>query len=169
MDDTPTQWGVLPRRGLARPCGWLSFGGRACAAAAVHGPIVSWGGLDGEKTRAVPNRAGNGPRDRRQAGIGGALPDIALGRDRDGVAAALIVAHEHGSDLEVAFALAGAIAAIERAEGLFLNPVGDHPSQQVYGQASWKRASELGLPAPPQRSARPTAAACQAACGSITR
>src|SRR5580700_7225949 len=165
MDDTPTQWGVLPRRGLARPCGWLSLGGRACAAAAVHGPIVSWGGLDGEKTRAVPNRAGNGPRDRRQAGIGGALPDIALGRDRDGVAAALIVAHEHGSDLEVAFALAGAIAAgeavqqfeggaIERAEGLFLNPVGDHPPQQVYGQASWKRASELGLPAPPQRSAR---------------
>src|SRR6202045_430482 len=163
MDDTPTQWGVLP--GFARPCGLLSFGGKAFTAAAVHGPIVSWGGLDGEKTRAVPNRAGNGPRDRRQAGIGGALPDIALGHDRDGVAAALIVAHQHGSDLEVAFALAGAIAAgeavqqfeggaIERAEGLFLNPVGDHPPQQVYGQASWKRASELGLPAPPQRSAR---------------
>src|SRR5580692_1915352 len=108
MDDTPTQWGVLLGRGLARPCGWLSFSGTRTAAA-VHGRIVSWGGVDGEKTWTVPNRAGNGPRDRRQAGIGGALPDIALGRDHDGVTAALIVAHEHGSDLEVAFALVGAI------------------------------------------------------------
>src|ERR1700732_971353 len=110
MDDTPTQWGVLLGRGLARPCRWLSFSGTRTAAA-VHGRIVSWGGGDGEKTWTVPNRAGNGPRDRRQAGIGGALPDIALGRDHDGVAAAVIVAHQHGSDLEVAFALAGAIAA----------------------------------------------------------
>src|SRR5580704_1778077 len=111
MDDTPTQWGVLLGRGLARPCGWLSCDGRACAAAAVHARIVSWGGVDGEKTRAVPNRAGNGPRDRRQAGIGGALPDIALGRDRDGVAAALILANQHAPDLEVALAPAGAVAA----------------------------------------------------------
>src|ERR1700732_1451718 len=165
MDDTPTQWGVLPGRGFARPSGWLSFGGRACAAAAVHGPIVSWGGLDGEKTRAVPNRPGNRPRDRRQAGIGGALPDKTLRRDRDGVAAALIIAHQHRPDLEVTFSPAGAIAAgeavqqfeggaVERAEGLFLNPVGDHPPQQVYAQALGQRASELGLPAPPQRSAR---------------
>src|SRR5580692_11361970 len=152
-------------RGLARPCGWLSCDGRACAAAAVHERIVSWDGLDGEKTGTVPNRAGNGPRDRRQAGIGGALPDIALGRDRDGVAAALIVAHEHRSDLEVTFSPAGAVAAdeavqqfeggaVKRAERLLLNPVGDHPPQQLYGQAPGQRASELGLPAPPQRSAR---------------
>src|SRR5580700_6228521 len=165
MDDTPTQWGVLLGRGFARPCGWLRFGGRACAAAAVHGRIVSWGGVDGEKTWAVPNRAGDGSRDRRQAGIGGALPDIALGRDRDGVAAALIVAHQHRSDLEIAFAPAGAVAAgeavqqfedraVKRAERLLLNPVGDHPPQQLYGQAPGRRASELGLPAPPQRSAR---------------
>jgi hypothetical protein len=51
-----------------------------------------------------PVTPGNGPRDCRQAGIGAALPDIALGPDRDGVAAALIVAHQHGPDLEVAFA-----------------------------------------------------------------
>src|SRR5580704_16819644 len=140
MDDTPTQWGVLLGRGFARPCGWLSFGARACAAAAVHGPIVSWGGLDGEKTRAVPNRPGNRPRDRRQAGIGGAHPDIARGRDRDGVTAALIVADHHRSDLEATFAPAGAVAAgeavqqfeggaVKRAERLLLNPVGDHPPQ----------------------------------------
>src|SRR5580693_1281107 len=165
MDDTPTQWGVLLGRGLARPSGWLSCDGRACTAAAVHARIVSWGGVDGEKTWAVPNRAGNGPRDRRQAGIGGALPDIALGRDRDGVAAALILANQHGPDLEVAFAPAGAVAAgeavqqfeggaVERAEGLLLNPVGDHPPEQVYGQAPGQRASELDLPAPPQGSPR---------------
>src|ERR1700693_4665542 len=132
----------LPGRGLARPCGWLRFGG-TCTAAAVHGRIVSWGGLDGEKTWPVPNRAGDRPRDRRQAGIGGALPDIALGRDRDGVAAALIVAHQHGSDLEVAFAPAGAVAAGEavqqleggageRPERLLLTPVADHPPPHVY-------------------------------------
>src|ERR1700726_2436993 len=133
---------ILLLRGLARPCGWLSCDGRACAAAAVHERIVSWDGLDGEKTWTVPNRAGHGPRDRRQAGIGGALPDIALGRDRDGVAAAPIVADQHGSDLEVMFAPAGAVSAgeavqqfeggaVERPERLLLNPVGDHPPQQV--------------------------------------
>src|ERR1700730_16885573 len=100
MDDTPTQWGVLLGRGLARPCGWLSFSGTRTAAA-VHGRIGSWGRFDGGQTWAVPNRAGDGPRDRRQAGIGGALPDIALGPDRDGVAAALIIADQHRSDLEV--------------------------------------------------------------------
>src|ERR1700726_3014138 len=147
MDDTPTQWGVLLGRGLARRCGWLSFSGTRTAAA-VHGRIVAWGGVDGEKTWTVPNRAGNGPRDRRQAGIGGALPDIALGRDHDGVTAALIVADQHRSDPEVTFAPAGAVAAgeavqqfeggsVKRAEGLLLNPVGDHPPQQLYGQASW--------------------------------
>src|ERR1700730_12442203 len=151
-------------RGLARPCGWLSCDGRACAATAVHERIVSWDGLDGEKTWTVPNRAGNGRRHRRQAGIGGALPDIALGRDRDGLASALILANQHGPDLEVALAPAGAVAvgeavqqfeggAVERAEGLLLNPVGDHPPQQVYGQAPGQRASELRLPAPPQRDA----------------
>src|SRR5580704_7592225 len=116
MDDTPTRWGVLLGRGSARPCGWLRVGGRACAAAAVPGPIVSWGGLDGEKTRAVPNRPGNRPRDRRQAGIGGALPDKTLRRDRDGVAAALIIAHQHRSDLEVTFSPAGAVAAGEAVQ-----------------------------------------------------
>src|ERR1700732_5523659 len=77
--------GGLPGRGLARPCGWLSFSG-TCTAAAVHGRIVSWGGVDGEKTWAVPNRAGHGSRDRRQAGIGLPLPDKALGRNGHGVA-----------------------------------------------------------------------------------
>src|SRR6266699_2803003 len=94
--------GGLPGRGLARPCGWLSFSG-TCTAAAVHGRIGSWGGGDGEKTWAVPNRAGDGPRDRRQAGIGLPLPDKALGRNGHGVAPALIVAHQHGSDLERTF------------------------------------------------------------------
>src|SRR6266566_8279859 len=162
---------ILLRSGCYRGEVWLAradgcgSAGRACAAAAVHGRIVSWGGVDGEKTWAVPNRTGNGPRDRRQAGIGLSLPDIAVGPDRDGVAAALIVAHQHGSDLEVAFAPADAAAAgaavqqsegcaVERAERLFLNPVGDHPPQQVSGQALGQRASELGLPAPPQRGAR---------------
>src|SRR6266436_3875946 len=88
---------------LARADGCVSAG-RACAAAAVHGRVASWGGLDGEKTRAVPNRAGNDPRDRRQAGIGLPLPDIALGRNGHGVAAAVIVAHQHRPDLEVTFA-----------------------------------------------------------------
>ena len=152
-------------RGLARPCGWLSCDGRACAAAAVHERIVSWDGLDGEKTWTVPNRAGNGPRDRRQAGIGLSLPDIALGLDRDGEAPALIVADQHGSDFEITLRPAGAIASdkvveefergtVKGAESLFLNPCGDHPPQQVRGQVLRRRAPERRLPAPPQRIAR---------------
>jgi hypothetical protein len=58
----------------------------------VRGRIVAWGGRDGEKAWAVPNRAGNGPRDRGQAGIGATLPDKAVGADGHGVAAALIIA-----------------------------------------------------------------------------
>ena len=139
------------------------FGGRGSTAAAVRGRIVAWGRFDGEKAWAVPNRAGNGPRDRRQAGIRGALPDKAVGADRHGVAAALIIAHQHRSDLQVTFAPASAAGeavqqfergAVERAERLLLNPVGDHQPQQVYGEALGRRAPEFALPAPPQRGAR---------------
>jgi hypothetical protein len=164
MDDTPTR-GVLPGRGFARPCGWLRFAARARAAAAVRGRIVSGGGLDGEKTWAVPDRAGDGPRDRRQAGIGGALPDIAVRTDRHGVAATLIIAHQHRSDLEIALTATPAATArkavqqfegdaVERAECLLLDPVGDHPPQQVEAEALGRRASKFGLPAPPQASRR---------------
>jgi hypothetical protein len=54
---------ALPRWGRVA----VAFGGRPRTAAAVHGRIVSWGRFDGEKTWAVTNRAGDGPRDRRQA------------------------------------------------------------------------------------------------------
>jgi hypothetical protein len=46
-------------------------------------------------------------------GIEVSLPDIAVGPDRDGVAPALIVADQHGADLEVTLGWAGAIAAGE--------------------------------------------------------
>src|ERR1700726_3296183 len=92
-----------------------SFGGGG-GTTAVRGRIVAWAGFDGEKAWAVPNRAGNGPRDRRQAGIGGALPDKAVGLDRDDMAAALIIADQYRADLEVTFAPAGAAAAGEAVQ-----------------------------------------------------
>jgi hypothetical protein len=51
-----------------------------------------------------------------RAGIGLSLPHIAFGLDRDGVAPALIVADQHGSNLEVALGWAGAAAAREAVQ-----------------------------------------------------
>ena len=87
---------------------------------------------------------------------------IALALDRDGVAAALIVAHQHGPGLEIA--RAGAMApgeavqqlergAVERAESLFLHSGGDHPPEQLRCEVFRRRAPEHRLPAPPQRIA----------------
>jgi DNA end-binding protein Ku len=41
-------------RGLARPCGWLRFDGRARATTAGHGRIVVWGGHFGEIPDLTP-------------------------------------------------------------------------------------------------------------------
>jgi hypothetical protein len=73
--------------------------------AAVVRSVLLSGGRQGEEARAGPGRAGNRPRDRRQAGIGLSVPDVAFGLDRDGVALAAIVADQHGPDLEVALGL----------------------------------------------------------------
>src|SRR5271169_374426 len=100
------------------------------------GPFRRSARLQGEEARSAPGRAGDGPGDCRQAGIEVSLPDIAVGPDRDGVAPALIVADQHGADLEVTLGWAGAIAAgeavqefergtVECAKRFFLNPVGD--------------------------------------------
>jgi hypothetical protein len=53
-----------------------------------------------EKARPVPGRAGDGPRDNRQAWVGVLAPHIAARHDGDGVALALIFAHQHGAGLE---------------------------------------------------------------------
>jgi hypothetical protein len=76
----------------------------------------------------------------------------------------LIVADQHGADLEVALGWAGAAApgkavqefergTVECAKRFFLNPVGDHPPQQVRREVFRGRAPEYRLPAPPQRTA----------------
>ena len=136
-------------------------------AAAVRGarwPTSFSGGLQGKEARAAPGRPGDGARDRRQAGIGLPFPHIAFGRDRDGVAPALIVTDQHGSDLEVALGGTRTVApgkaveeferdTVQRAKRLFLNPVGDHPSQQVRREVLRRRAAEHRLPTPSQRNA----------------
>jgi hypothetical protein len=91
---------------------------------------------------------------------------------RDGVAPALIVADQHGADLEVALGWAGAAApgkaiqefergTVECAKSLFLNPVGDHPPQKVRREVFRGRAPERRLPAPPQRMAGQPIAECE--------
>ena len=66
--------------------------GAALAAGGVKGIVLSvTGRLHGEEAGAAPGRPGDGACDRRQAGIGVALPDIAVGLDRDGVAPALMI------------------------------------------------------------------------------
>src|ERR1700693_2767568 len=90
--------------------------GGACA---TSWPFRRSARLQGKEARAAPGRAGDRPRDRRQAGIGLSLPDIAVGRDRDGVAPALIVADQHGADLEVAVPLRGTWAKQPRLHAVF--------------------------------------------------
>jgi hypothetical protein len=47
------------------------------------------------------------------------LPDIAFGLDRDGVAPTLIVADQHGPDLEVALGSPGAVAPGKAVQEFF--------------------------------------------------
>jgi len=78
---------------------------------------------------------------------------LSLGLDRDGVAPALIVADQHGPDLEVgrrARAVAPGEAVqefergtVKRAKSLFLNPGGHHPPQQVRREALARHACDL--------------------------
>jgi hypothetical protein len=88
--------------------------------AGLRAVVLLGGGFQSEEARAAPGRAGDRPRDRRQAGIGLCFPDIALGRDRHGVAPALVIADQNGPDLEVALGLPGAVApgeAVQEFEG----------------------------------------------------
>jgi len=115
-----------------------------------------------EETRTVPGRACNSPRDGRETRIGRALPEETIGHDSDGVALALVFAHDDGAGLEAAVELAWFPAAgepieqldrlpVEAAEGFLLDSVGDHPSHDVLGQARWRGRAERHSPPPAKR------------------
>src|SRR5437763_1470050 len=121
------------------------------------------GALQGKEARSAPGRAGDGARDRREAGIGGPLPVVAFASDRDGVALPLILAKEHRAGFELATAGAAVpreavqeqqAVAIKPAEGPRLDVPRDHAPEQVLAQTGRGRAAELRPPAPPKRVQR---------------
>ena len=127
----------------------------------VFPPSCKTGAVECEEPRAAPGRAGDHAGDRRETGISRSLP--ALARDRDGVALPVILANQHGAGFELArgrAALArktiqeGQAGAIKTAEGLLLEPHGDHAREQIFAQTRRRLAAEERLPAPPKRFGR---------------
>jgi hypothetical protein len=118
------------------------------------------GSLEGKEAWPTPGRAGDGARDRREAGKCGSLPLEAVADGRDGVASALVFANENGPRLELATwqALVSREAfqkpqavAIKTAKSSLLQARGNHVAQQVLIQTSGRRPSEHQPPLPPQR------------------
>src|SRR6266403_3891889 len=87
--------GVHSARGLqaiaALPQTFLTVAARRCAVASP----------EGEEAGTTPGGAGDGAGDGGEARIDRALPVEAIERDGDGVALALIVAHQHRAGLEL--------------------------------------------------------------------
>jgi hypothetical protein len=115
--------------------------------------------LQGEKPGAAPGRAGNGARDRRQAGIRASLPVEALTPDSDGVALALVLANQNRAGFELATARAALAReaveerqtdSIKTAEGPLLQTPGDHATEQVPAQTGGGWASEFCPSASPK-------------------
>src|SRR3984893_10070298 len=79
-----------------------------------------------EEARSVPARAGDGPRDSREACIGRLAPDIAVWNGSGGVPLALLSAQEHGAWLEAPGAIRSRLAApceaVEMFCGLRIKP-----------------------------------------------
>ncbi len=88
-------------RGAVRAGVGLGAPGGGRSSAARFG-VVPTGHPQSKEARAIPGRAGDGPRDGRKARIGRVLPDEAIRHDRDGVALALVFADQHGAGLEAA-------------------------------------------------------------------
>src|SRR6516165_8923740 len=154
------------RRCLQRSCGVHSGSGKRAVAAlprtsifiaACRGAVSS---RQREEAGTTPGGAGDGAGDGGEAGIGRALPVEAIGYDRDGVAQALIVAHQHRAGLEPA-PRRTAVARqtlqepqafpIKAAKGPLLQAPSNHSSQQDSAQVCWWRSSEDHPPMSPQR------------------
>ena len=125
-------------------------------AAARRGAVAS---REGEEAGTTPGSAGDGACDGREASIGRALPVEAIERDCDGVALALIVAHQHRAGLELAPGRAAVACQtiqepqafpIEAAKGSLLQAPSNHSPQQVLAQTRRRRSSEDHPPVSPK-------------------
>ena len=60
---------------------------------------------EAKEARSIPGRTGDGPRDSREAGIGGLAPDKAICNDSDGVPLALVLTNKQGAGLKAPWAI----------------------------------------------------------------
>src|SRR6516225_8870526 len=153
------------RRCLQRSCVHSGGGKRAVAGlpgtsifiAACRSAVSS---RQREEAGTTPGGAGDGAGDGGETGIDRALPIEAIGYDRDGVALALIVAHQHRGGLEPAprrTAVARQAVQepqafpIKTAKGPLLQAPRNHSPQQVSAQICWWRSSKDDPPTSPKR------------------
>jgi len=108
----------------------------------------------------IPRGAGDGAGDGREAPVRRLPPDEPFRHDGDGVALALILAHEDCAGLEAALAFGRGSTlqeagqqlhrgAVEAAQGRFLDVPDNAAREQVLGE-SWGRSRPEG--GPPQRA-----------------
>src|SRR6266851_6809317 len=138
-----------------RMTGNCDAGGPDRPQTACRAPWIDRALCGARRSAPVPGRAGDGPRDGREACVGVLTPDIAARHDGDGVALALIFAHQHGAGLEAtgwwltipreAVEDLGGLR-IEPPEGLFLDVPADEAGDEVLGEALWRRRTERGPP-----------------------
>ena len=174
------------RRCLRRSCGVQSGSGKRAIAALPRTSIFiaacrsAVSSRQREEAGTTPGGAGDGAGDGGEAGIGRALPVETVGYNRDGVALALIVAHQHRAGLEPA-ARRTTVARqtvqepqafpIKAAKGPLLQPPRNHSPQQVSAQICWWRSSEDDSPTSPKRINGQRAQVCDLGldCGRLGR
>src|SRR5262249_26254610 len=128
--------------------------------AACRGAVSS---REGKEPRTTPGGAGDGAGEGGQARISRALPVGAIRGRGDGVAAAPVVADEHGAGLEAAPWRAAVprqpvqepqALSIKPAKGPLLQAISDHSPQEVLAQICWRGSSEDHAPVSPKRVKR---------------
>src|SRR5229473_1148213 len=136
-----------------RMAGSCDAGGSDRRQTAWPAPRVYCAGCGARRSAARSRPAGDSPRDGREACVGVLAPDIAARHDGDGVARALIFAHQHGAGLEApVWQLAIPREAIEDLDGLGVEPTerllldvpADEAGDEVLGEALWGRRTERG-------------------------
>jgi hypothetical protein len=93
-------WRLSPRRCGPLPLWRLSPGGSRRRIGCVRRNFGLFVDPEAKEARSIPVRAGDGPRDGGEAGIGGLAPDKAICNDSNSVPLALVFAHKHGARLE---------------------------------------------------------------------
>ncbi len=110
-----------------------------------------------EETRTIPFRTGNRLCNDRETGMGGVSPQKAVGHDGDGMPFAVVFPDKNGSGLKTAIEFVGFLTAtqpvqelqrfaVEATKRLLLDPVSDHPADDIFGKTFGRHRTEQHAP-----------------------